>query len=51
LAFWAFSELRLVMDAISSNEELVSSNDEACSLAPLARVWLEAETCPAALAT
>jgi hypothetical protein len=36
------------MDDISSNEELVSSIEAACSLEPSAKDWLLAETCAAA---
>jgi hypothetical protein len=36
--------LRRVIDAISSSEELVSSNEAACSLAPSASDWLVEET-------
>jgi hypothetical protein len=32
------------MDDISSNEALVSSMEAACSLDPLARVWLDDAT-------
>ena len=35
---------------ISSSEELVSSSEAACSLAPSARVWLAEETCDDAAA-
>jgi len=34
----------LVIEDISSREEDVSSRDDACSLAPSARDWLEEET-------
>ncbi|MPN43474.1 hypothetical protein SDC9_191034 [bioreactor metagenome] len=49
-AFLAFSALRCVMLAISSSEELVSSSEAACSLAPSASDWLAEFTCEAAAA-
>ena len=39
------------MEDISSRDEEVSSSDEACSEAPSARCWLDAETCEEAEAT
>jgi len=50
---WAWEELsalRLVIEESSSSEAELSSIEAACSLAPSARVWLAAETCPAAAA-
>jgi hypothetical protein len=38
----------LIIPAISSSDELVSSNDAACSLAPSANDWLASDTWPAA---
>ena len=46
--FCAFSVLRFVMLDISSRDELVSSSEAACSLAPSANDWLAEDTCPAA---
>ncbi len=51
LALSALSALRLVMLDISSSEELVSSSEAACSLAPSANDWLEPDTCAAAEVT
>ena len=48
LAFSAFSAVARIMLDISSSEVLVSSTEDACSLAPDARVWLAIETCRAA---
>ena len=45
LTLLAVSALRWVMLAISSSEELVSSSEAACSLAPSARDWLAEEIC------
>src|SRR5690349_16081182 len=39
------------MEEISAVDADVSSSDAACSDAPCARDWLDAETCPAAPAT
>ena len=50
LAWSALSAFCLVMEAISSTLEVVSSMAAACSLAPWASDWLAADTCPAALA-
>ena len=50
LAFWAFSEVARIILVISSNDALVSSTDEACSLAPDDRFWLATDTCLAAAA-
>ncbi len=50
-AVLAFSALFLVMEAISSMEEEVSSMEAACSEAPSAMDWLAEDTCPDADAT
>jgi hypothetical protein len=43
VAFRAFSAVMRVMLDISSSDALVSSTEEACSLAPDDREWLEME--------
>jgi hypothetical protein len=50
LAWLALAAFCLVIEAISSTLEEVSSIAAACSLAPWARLWLAEETCPAAAA-
>ena len=50
LAFWAFSDVERIMLAISSSEALVSSTEDACSLAPDDKLWLATETWRAAAA-
>src|SRR5262245_64854119 len=48
LAFSAFSAVARTILDISSSEVLVSSTEDACSLAPEARAWLAIDTCRAA---
>ena len=50
-AWWALSALVRVIEAISSREAEVSSNEAACSEAPWERDWDTPEMRPAALLT
>ena len=50
LHWLALAALRWVMLDISSRDELVSSSEAACWLAPSAKDWLAADTWPAAAA-
>ena len=50
-ASFALSAFCLVIEAISSRDEVDSSRADACSLAPSARAWLAVEICSDAAAT